>query len=70
MRSCRLFIILACLLGMAGTLSAEPGPATSIPARENRVRTVAILLFEGVELMDFAGPAATCRTSARRAVPG
>lgn len=35
----------------------KPSPAPVPPKENSNVKTVAILLFEGVELLDFAGPA-------------
>lgn len=40
------------ILGSGTALAADPVPARKVP-----VKTVAVLLFEGVELLDFAGPA-------------
>jgi transcriptional regulator GlxA family with amidase domain len=55
--------VLVLVLALAGAgFASPPGPDTPpaakpVPPREKPVRTVAVLLFEGVELMDFAGPA-------------
>lgn len=39
-------------------VSTNPAPKTKVaPPRVDGLKTVAVLLFEGVELMDFAGPA-------------
>lgn len=55
-----LTFVLGLLWIVAGTLDgAEPDPAgaKTTPAEPKTMKTVAILLFEGVELLDFAGPA-------------
>lgn len=46
----RLVLVLAAFFAANGLLEASP-------VEKRPVKTVAILLFEGVELMDFAGPA-------------
>ena len=53
-----LVLVLAGSASAAPPAGADPPPAAKpAPLREKTVRTVAILLFEGVELLDFAGPA-------------
>lgn len=45
---------------LTGSLHAQDRPQPlkpDAPAKERKVKTVAVLLFEGVELLDFAGPA-------------
>lgn len=44
----------ACVLALLASPLVADEPAKP---KEKKVRTVAVLLFEGVELMDFAGPA-------------
>lgn len=58
------FAALVLVLALTGPTFAAPPASSEIPPaakpaqpKEKAVRTVAVLLFEGVELMDFAGPA-------------
>jgi transcriptional regulator GlxA family with amidase domain len=48
-------VVIVAMVGSSHCISADPA-APPVP-REKAVKTVAVLLFEGVELMDFAGPA-------------
>ena len=46
------------LLTLSGApVPARPRSAAETPKKDKAVRTVAVLIFDGVELMDFAGPA-------------
>jgi len=58
MRSVCLVVFVA-LLGAANVVAAEPAaqPKPAAERKDKAVKTVAVLLFEGVELLDFAGPA-------------
>ena len=48
---------IVCWLSSGMTLAAEPGQNPGATARRQAPRNVAVFLFDGVELLDFAGPA-------------
>lgn len=52
-----LALVLAALAAACAAPAAAPGKPEDPPPADPRVRTVAVLVFEGVELMDAAGPA-------------
>ncbi len=65
-------MVIAALLGVAAsTAQASPqdGAEKEAASPEHRTRNVAIVVHEGVELLDFAGPGEVFAAAARRGAP-